>query len=181
MSYRKIASVVGIFLAAAIASPLARAQNSSSATPDAQSSSSAAPSQASSSAPKKVWTNDDVTQLRDSSEISTFGTTTANPGELGDKAGAESKAHDATWYHNQIAKLEAQLPPLDSQIEQLRQAIDGKAMGDGKTSSRPRAVKGDDWAREEAELQAKRDSIAAHIDTLRDQARHSGVAPNTLP
>jgi hypothetical protein len=181
MSHRKIASVIGVFLAAAIMSPLARGQNGSSATPDAQSPSSTAPSQTSSSAPKKVWTNDDVTELRDSSEISTVGATSANHGELSDKTAAASKAHDATWYHNQIAKLEAQLPPLDSQIEQLREAIDGKAMGDEKTSSRPRAVKGDDWAREEAELQAKRDSIAAHIDTLQDQARHSGVAPSTLP
>lgn len=94
---------------------------------------------------------------------------------------AGSKARNAKWYRDQIVKLQAQLPPLHSQIEQLREAIDGKAMGDGKTSSRPWSVKGDSWAREEAELQNKRDGIAAHINALRDQARHNGVPPNTLP
>ncbi len=181
MSCRMIAAVTSIFLGAVIVSPVTRAQNGTSGAPDAPSSSSATTSQASPATPKKVWTNDNVTELRANSEISTVGGTAASPREAGGKTAAGSKARDAKWYRDQIMKLEAKLPPLDSQIEQLREGIDGKAMGDGKTSSRPRAVKGDSWAREEAELQSKRDGIAAHIDALRDQARHSGVAPNTLP
>jgi hypothetical protein len=182
MSCRMIAAVTSIFLGAVIVLPVTRAQNGTSGAPDAPSSSSATtPSQAPLAASKKVWTNDNVTELRANSEISTVGGTPASPGKADRKTGAGSKSHDAKWYRDQIVKLEAKLPPLDSQIEQLREALDGKAMGDGKTSSRPRAVKGDSWSREEAELQNKRDGIAAHIDALRDQARHSGVAPNTLP
>ncbi len=183
MSCRMIAAVTSIFLGAVIVLPVTRAQNGTSAAPDAPSSSSSAttPSQAPPAASKKVWTNDNVTELRANSEISTVGRTSASPRDSGRKTVAGSKAHDANWYRDRIVNLEAKLPPLDSQIEQLREGIAGKAMGDGKSSSRPRAVKGDSWSREEAELQNKRDGIAAHIDALRDQARHSGVAPNTLP
>ena len=182
MRCRMIAAVTSLFLGAVIGLPVTSAQNATSGAPDAPSSSSAAtPSQAPPATPRRVWTNDNVTELRENSEISTVGGTAASPREADGKTVAGSKTRDAKWYRDQIVKLEARLPRLDSQIEQLRAAIDGEAMGDGKTSSRPRAVKGDDWAREEAELQNKRDAIAAHIDALRDQARHSGVALNTLP
>ncbi len=182
MSCRMIAAVTSIFLGAVIVLPVTRAQNATSAAPDAPSSSAAAtPSQAPPATPKKVWTNDNVTELRDNSQISTVGGTSVTPGRAGGKTVAGSNARNAQWYRDQIVKLEAKLPTLDSRIEQLREAIDGKAMGDGKTSSRPWSVKGDSWAREEAELQSKRDAIAAHIDALRDQARHNGVPPNTLP
>jgi cell division protein FtsB len=42
-------------------------------------------------------------------------------------------------------------------------------------------VKADDWSVEMQQLQAKRDGIEEQINSLRDQARHHGVAPNTLP
>lgn len=148
MSRRMIAAAASIFLGAVIALPVTRAQNGTSGAPDAPSSSPAtAPSQAPPATPRRVWTNDDVTDLRKNSEISTIGGTPASRREADGKTVAGSKAHDATWYRDQIAKLEAKLPPLDSQIEQLREAIDGKAMGDGKTSSRPRGVRADSWAR----------------------------------
>jgi len=182
MSCRMIAAVTSLCMGVFIGSPVTYAQNGTSAVPDAPPSSSATtPSQAPAATSRKVWTNDNVTELRENSEISTVGRPAASPAEAGAKTVAASKAHNAKWYRDQIVKLQAQLPPLDSQIEQLREAIDGKAMGDGKTSSRPWSVKGDSWAREEAELQNKRDAIAAHIGALRDQARHNGVPPNTLP
>lgn len=182
MSRRMISAATSIVLGVVIGLAVTHAQNGTSAAPDAPSSSSATtPSQAPPATPRRVWTNDNVTDLRDHSVISTVGGTAARPGAADRKTLAGSPARNAKWYRDQIAKLEAQLPPLDGQIEQLREAIDGKAMGDGKTSSRPWTVKGDSWAREEAELQNKRDGIARHIDALRDQARHSGVPPNTLP
>ncbi|HEY6444021.1 MAG TPA: hypothetical protein VIY66_11860, partial [Candidatus Acidoferrales bacterium] len=169
MSCRVIAAVTTLFLVAVVVLPVTHAQNGTSEAPGAPSSSSATtPSQVPPAAPKKVWTNDNVTDLHDNSEISVVGGTAATPGKAGGKTLAGSKARNANWYRDQIVKLEAKLPPLDGQIEQLREAIDGKSMGDGKTSSRPWSVKGDSWAREEAELQSKRDAIAAHIDALRD-------------
>ena len=182
MNCRTIVAVSCIFLGAPIALPVARAQDGASGAPDAPPSSSAtAPSQTPPATSKKIWTNENVTELRENSQISTVGGTSANPRDAGPNTVAGSRARDAKWYRDQIAKLQAKLPPLDNQIERLREAINGKAMGDGKTSSRPWVVRGDSWPREEAELQNKRDGIAAHIDALRDEARRSGVPPNTLP
>jgi hypothetical protein len=191
MSRHLIIAITTIFLAAMITSGT-RAQEPASGTSSssgAQSSpSSATPSRNSGNtsspappAPKKVWTNDDVTDLRDNSEISTLGRTDTRSGNASDKSDAGLKTRDAKSYHDQIAKLEAQLTALDSQIAQLQDAIDGKATGDGKTSTRPTGVKGDDWRREEAELQNKHDDISARIDALRDQARHNGIPANALP
>jgi len=84
-------------------------------------------------------------------------------------------------YQAQIERLEAQIPPLDAQIAELQAAIDGKPTGDMKSSQRPRGVKADDWSVEMQELQKKRDGILDQISTLKDQARHQGVPPNTLP
>jgi hypothetical protein len=127
---------------------------------------------------KKVWTNDDVAGLRGDSVISTVGDPNAKPG---DKPAHAGKTTDARPYQAQIAKLEARIPPLDSQIAQLQSAIDGKPTGDAKSSQRPRGVKADDWSVEMQELQKKRDGILDRISALKDQARHQGVPANALP
>ncbi len=178
------------FLAASLlisgAVAVARAQNNASgdATPPAGQSSTTSSSNASPAppAPKKVWTNDDVTYLRGGSVISTVGE--SNPGsgaKTGDKPAAAAKNRNAKSYEAQIAKLEARIPPLDAQIAELQAAIDGKPTGDGKSSQRPRGVKADDWSVEMQPLQKKRDDTLAQIAALKDQARHHGVPENALP
>ncbi len=137
----------------------------------AQASATDAPARA-----KKVWTNEDVPALRGGDPISTFH---ARSGEQVAKPAPVSKNSKAL--QARIAQLEAQIPPLDEQIGDLQSAIDGKPTGDGKTSQRPRGVKADDWGVELQELQQKRQSIVDQIAALKDQARHQGVAPNTLP
>ena len=137
-----------------------------------------APAPASAPAAKKVWTNEDVGGLRENAAISTVGSTDTKPGGKG-AAGAKNK--NAKPYQAQLARLEAQIPPLDSQIEQLQAAIDGKPTGDEKTSQRPRSVKADSWTVEMQELKEKRDRVEDQITSLKDEARHQGVAPNTLP
>jgi hypothetical protein len=149
----------------------------SSAAPDA---SSPTPATAPASAPpaKKVWTNEDVGGLRENAPISTVGSKDAKPGGKGAQG---SKNKNAKPYQAQIERLEAQIPPLDSQIEELQAAIDGKPTGDEKTSQRPRSVKADSWTVEMQNLKDKRDRIEDQIASLKDEARHQGVAPNTLP
>ena len=110
--------------------------------------------------------------------ISTVGSSNANAGA---KPAPTAKNNNAKQYQAQIARLEAEIPPIDSQIAELQAALDGKPTGDAKTSQRPRGVKADDWSVEMQQLQAKRDGIEEQINSLRDQARHHGVAPNTLP
>ena len=163
-------------------------QQSSAAGPAATAptgASSAAPSVSSVStastptpAAKKVWTNDDVGDLRANSEISTSSRPHANAFRAN---GAAANGRGSKAYRDQIANLKAKIPPIDAQIAKLQAAIDGVPTGDGKTSSRPMGVKSDDWRLELQDLQSKREDILDQIATLEDDARHAGVQPNTLP
>lgn len=173
---------VALFVASAAS--VARPQTSSSAEPvpaPGQSSSANGSAVAPAPAPpagKKVWTNDDVSDLRGDSVISTVGNSDAKPGS---KPAPAAKNKNAKPYQAQIERLEAQIPPLDAQIAELQAAIDGKPTGDMRSSQRPRGVKADDWSVEMQDLQKKHDNILDQISALKDQARHQGVAPNALP
>jgi hypothetical protein len=183
MKHRILASLGALILCAAFAIP-SRAQSSSAGSSGTAGASAESSSQASSTAPaqptaKKVWTNDDVSGLQDTPAISTFTEPNAKPAKTGAKPA--SKGRDAKWYQDQIAKLQAQIPPLDTQIADLQAAIEGKPTGDSKESTRPYGVKADQWPVELDQLQRKRGDIESHISALEDEARHNGVAPNALP
>lgn len=128
----------------------------------------------------KVWTNDDVSTLPMSATGSTTVTSSSKPAKPAPKP-APSKGKSLQWYRQQINMLQAQIPPLDSQIADLQSALDGKPTGDGKVSQRPRAVKEDDWSVELAQLRTKRDGILSKIEDLRDEARHNGIPDRQLP
>lgn len=125
---------------------------------------------------KKVWTNDDMRELRHDSAISTVGGRT----KPGTNAARPANAHvrNAQWYQGQITRLQAQLPPIEDKIGQLRAALSGQTVNTVRTWG---GVKPDDWRVELANLQQKHDDIESHIAALRDEARHDGVAPNQLP
>jgi hypothetical protein len=131
--------------------------------------------------PKKVWTNDEMNALDPHAGVSTVGNSNANSTTPGANPRAASKNYDPRWYQDQIARLQAKIPPLEKQIAELQAALDGKPTGDAKRSTRPTSVKTDDWSRELADLQKKREDTLAQISALQDQARHIGVAPNALP
>ncbi|HUA00833.1 MAG TPA: hypothetical protein VMB02_10925 [Candidatus Aquilonibacter sp.] len=172
-----LASLIAL---AAIATP-AGAQSSSA---NAVSTSAQSTDQASQPAPapvppgpKKVWTNDDMLDLRLSSPISTASKPYVRPQRDAARP-ANPNGKNAGWYRTRITQLQAQLPPLDDKIAQLQAALSGQTVNEVRKwgGARP-----DDWRVELDGLQKKRDGVAAQIDTLRDQARHDGVAPNTLP
>lgn len=130
---------------------------------------------------KKVWTNEDLSGLRDRSAISTFGSKDASGGGAA-KASAPASGRDANSYRRQIVQLQEQIPPLDRKIAGLHSAIEGNTTNDPNTSSRPyRGVKPGSWQAEMEQSETKRANILARIDALRDQARHAGVAPSALP
>lgn len=131
--------------------------------------------------PKKVWTNDEMNSLNPHAGVSTVGNSNVNSATPGAKPRATSKNYDPRWYQDQIAKLQARIPPLDKQIAELQAALDGKPTGDAKSSTRPTGVKANDWATELADLKKKREDTLTQISALQDQARHNGVAPNALP
>jgi peptidoglycan hydrolase CwlO-like protein len=173
---------VSVLLISAIAFfPGAARAQSTAPTPAAQaqdpapSGTSPAPAQPA----KKVWTNDDVSDLHANSVISTLGNSSAKPAKTAaTRPAPNSKNKDATWYRNQITKLQEQLPPIDQKISDLQTVINGGQVNEVRHYG---GNKIDDWHDELARLQTQREGIVAKISALQDEARHNGVSPNELP
>ena len=194
---RQIATVLGVWLVAG-ATPAVSAQSTQAtqqSQPATQQTTSqttprqAAPTQAGSTsssqsassaqtADKKVWTNEDVGDLRDHAPISTVGNSAPKTGKSADKAAAPAKGKSAKWYIDQIQALQAKLPPLNDKIQQLQAALNGDQVNSTRQYG---GVKPDDWKDQLQRLQKQRDDLQAKIAALEDQARHDGVAPNLLP
>jgi hypothetical protein len=182
------AFLAGLFLCAAFAfqgaaqtnSPSTASQSGQSTEPPAQAPTSApasVPAAAAQPTPKKVWTNEDVTELRQDSVISTFTPPKSKPTNNGGKP-ANPKSKQAQWYQNRIAGLQAKLPPIDDQIAELQAALSGQTVNEVRKwgGNRP-----DDWRVELGNLQKKHDEIENQINALKDQARHDGVPAGALP
>ena len=126
---------------------------------------------------KKVWTNDNVggshSQQNDGSapaQQNSNSTSTAPAKPKGKK--------DPKWYHDQIAKLQAQIPPLDKAIAELQAALDGKTLNEPLHYGRNRIG---DWKEQLQQLQTKRQDTLDKITALEDEARHNGVPTNEIP
>lgn len=191
---RRQAATVSLMLSAFFAVvPLAGAQGqaaptqatSSSPAPASGSDSQVAqnPTSASTAAPdsatpsKRVWTNDDVKDLRRDSAISTVGPAKAKP----QKAVATNQpvANPATikTYHDRILALQEKLPPIDSQIAELQGALNGQTVN----STRHTGAKIDDWHDELTRLQQQKSDLETKISAMQDEARHKGVPENQIP
>jgi hypothetical protein len=85
---------------------------------------------------------------------------------------------DASWYHDQITKLKAQIPPLDKAIAELQAALEGKTLNEPLHYGGNRIG---DWKEQLQALQTKRQDTLDKISAFEDEARHNGVAPNALP
>lgn len=155
----------------------AQATQSGSAS-GSQPSSQSVPAQQTPPASKKVWTDDDVADLRDHSAISTVGGANVKRSNPSGKAVPAATASGVKWYQDQILKLQAKIPPLDNKIQQLQAALDGKTVNSVRTYG---GVRADDWRDQLSRLQKERDGISAKIAALEDEARHKGVPPNALP
>src|SRR5580698_4322710 len=190
---RQIATVslgfAAIFVFAAVGAPgqVAQAQaapapaGSTSQPPatnsDAQVATTSTP--ADSAAPtKRVWTNDDVHELRRDSAISTVGPAKSKP----QKAVATNMpvANPATIksYHDRIIALQDKMPPLDSQISDLQGVLNGQTMNSTRHAT---GAKIDDWHDELTRLQGQRSDLETKISAMQDEARHKGVPENQIP
>ncbi|HUJ30110.1 MAG TPA: hypothetical protein VLY23_02435 [Candidatus Acidoferrum sp.] len=127
---------------------------------------------------KKVWTNEDVTDLRDHSAISTIGGQESKPAKPGENPTQGARKKDTRWYREQIEKLQAKIPTLDDKIHQLQAALSGETVSSTRQYGGARP---DDWRDQLARLQKQRDEIDVKMSELRDQARHDGVPANALP
>jgi len=179
---RRLLLSLGLLMLTVNLSQTARAQDNSSAPAPSQAPQATSQGQPAQTATKRVWTNEDVPDLRADNPISTVGNSNSGQARRGQtNTNARGQQKDPNWYRNEILRLQKQLSPINEKIKQLQSALDGNFTGDSKTSSRPTGVQGGDWRMQLEQLEKKRDDIEANINTLRDEARHAGVPPNTLP
>lgn len=127
--------------------------------------------------PKKVWTNDNLGETHSQPDNSAGASQTGSNSSTTAPAKPKNKK-EASWYHDQIAKLKAQIPPLDKTIAELQAALEGKTLNEPLHYGGNRIG---DWKEQLQALQTKRQDTLDRISALEDEARHNGVAPNALP
>jgi hypothetical protein len=143
------------------------------------------PSPAQAAKTKKVWTNDDMDQLRARGLISTFSvaaeTTAQAPPAPSEQATFTPKTEDPTWYADQAAILQAELDKRESALREaqvnLAQAAEGitqpgVAMDKGNVGVTPEAGL--------AILEAQVHEVQSQLDELSDLARQNNIPPGIL-
>lgn len=126
---------------------------------------------------KKVWTNDDLNDLHATTPQAPNSGTPKRPAARSAKSPAQ-KTTSAAYYQQQIARLQAQIPAIDSQIAELQAALSGKPVEEPRKYGWQRP---DDWQTQLTDLQKKRADLEAQIQALEDQARHNGVPASAIP
>ena len=120
--------------------------------------------------PKKVWTNDDMSELHANSALSVVGTQKRktqltyyypNPGQ---------SEYMVKMYRQQIDQLQAQADSIDKQIANLHDAMNGKTV-DSSRNYDPWGGKQGDWNSQIDQLQKNRDNVLKQIDAVQDQIR----------
>jgi hypothetical protein len=144
--------------------------------PAASQTAPAQPPSATGQAPAKVWTNDDVDELRQNGGISVVGNDrNANKFRASSKAKSEEK--DPAWYRKRLVPLRADIEKLDAQIAKTKAFINGENVGEP-----PRYHHGPPGNPQDQLVQMgkKRQEDEAKIDDLLDRARHNGIEPGEL-
>jgi hypothetical protein len=147
------------------------------------------PAQGNQNQPRKVWTNDDMDQLRARGLISIVGQEAAEPAAqtLAVPAEAtfqvyESRLDDPTWYADQAADLQAE---LDKREEALRQQQAAIAQAVGQRTTEPGVAMDKDSpgmtpAEGLANLLAQVQEVQNQLDELSDLARQHDIPPGVL-
>ncbi len=147
------------------------------------------PVQGNRSQPKKVWTNDDMDQLRGRSVISIVGREPTQAAQAPAAAEPsrpafpvyESRLDDPAWYADQAADLQAE---LDRRLADLQQQHDTMELARDRVSQagiatdKPSA--GVTPTAALAIFQAKVQEIQTQLDELADVARHHNIPPGVL-
>jgi hypothetical protein len=167
--------ILALLAASCLAAVLSTAAEANCTPPPAQSGGQRPATDAQPPA-KKVWTNDDMGELRDHSTISTSpNAKTAQPAR---KPSAAAIVRNESWYRDQIAKLRAKIPPLEEKIARLQAALEGHQVNEARQYG---WVKPGNWGDQKAQLEKNRDAIQSQISELEDEARHKGNPANALP
>ena len=146
------------------------------------------PAQSNQNQPKKVWTNDDMDQLRSRGLISIVGQGATEPATQAPTAPAEatfpvyaSRLDDPTWYADRAADLQAELDRREAALREQQTAIalavdritePGLALDKENAGVTPAAGL--------ANLQAQVQETQSQLDELSDVARQHNIAPGVL-
>ena len=146
------------------------------------------PAQGNQNQPKKVWTNDDMDQLRARGLISITGQEATGPATQAPVAPAEasfpvyaSQLDDPTWYADKAADLQAELDKREAALREQQTAIaraadritePGLALNKDNAGVTPSAGV--------ANLQAQVQEVQSQLDELSDLARQHDIPPGVL-
>jgi hypothetical protein len=138
--------------------------------------------------PKKVWTNDDMDQLRARGLISIVGQKLAEPATKAPAAPAEttfpvyaSRLDDPEWYADKAADLQAELDKREAALREQQAAI---ALAADRITEPGLALDKDNAgvtpAAGVANLQAQVQEVQSQLDELSDLARQHDIPPGVL-
>jgi hypothetical protein len=138
--------------------------------------------------PKKVWTNDDMDQLRARGLISITGQEPPAPAAQPPAASAEttfpiyeSRLDDPEWYADQAANLQAE---LDKRMADLQQQQEALTLAKDRVTEPGLALDKDNAgvtpAAGLANLQAQVQEVQNQLDELSDLARQHAIPPGVL-
>ncbi len=108
------------------------------------------PAQKAAEKPKKVWTNDDLTDLRSSVRITTAAATPSAEGSAAGEATAAAAAapgkekalpdeKDPEYYRKQLGPLRQQRDQLDAKIKEIQDALNNPSQGTNKINTTQQA------------------------------------------
>ena len=146
-----------------------------------------APSQEAKPKEKKVWTNDDVPDLRTRSHITVLGETTTESAPKGKEekekesaktAAPKDKTKDPKYYQERLAPLRAQLDQIDSRIKELQDYTAHPTTGSGMLLNQSNLSLSPQ--NEIDQLNQRRAKIQQQIDDIEDEARRNGIAAGDL-
>jgi hypothetical protein len=138
--------------------------------------------------PKKVWTNDDMDQLRARGLISIVGQKLAEPATKAPATPAEttfpvyaSRLDDPEWYADKAADLQAELDKREAALREQQAAI---ALAADRITEPGLALDKDNAgvtpAAGVANLQAQVQEVQSQLDALSDHARQHDIPPGVL-
>ena len=123
--------------------------------------------------PKKVWTNDDMSDLHeDPTSVSVVGKKKSSKPENNYRYSPPpgQSEYMLKMYRQQLDQLQAQADAIDKQISNLQAAKSGKTVDSTRTYD-PWGGRQGDWDAQIAQLQKRKASIQQQIDSVEEQIR----------